>query len=210
MLARWRARKPFILGIPDWDKVATAERRVIYRWFDTAAVGASFVLLVILSSALHAQQSPCVTGAPVIVTPGDHPATVLQASGASCRVHYEDAAFADGWTYIFNVRPADKDVKASATAGRGPRLGRYTIAVGTGAYDGYLVLRSASEYELFLPGGASGGRGTYAFDAAGPRLRWISGPVTDPRWDGTQRLEGDGAMLKIRIGKRAVATNTGP
>ena len=144
-----------------------------------------------------------------MVSPGNHPATVLASSGSSCRVHYQDGAFADGWTYTFNIRPADKDAKDAATASMGPRLGRYNITVGTGFSDGYLILQSASAYELFLPGDKSGGRGAYAFDRANTSVHWMSGPLTDPAWDGTQKVEGDGGMMKIRIGARAVATNTG-
>jgi len=144
-----------------------------------------------------------------MVGPGNHPATVLAGSASSCRVHYEDGAFPDGWTYIFNIRPADKDAKDAATASMGPRLGRYNIAVGSVSYDGYLILQSASAYELFLPGDKSAGVGAYAFDGSNATVHWISGPLADPAWDGTQKVEGDGAMVKIRIGARAVATNTG-
>ncbi len=71
------------------------------------------------------------------------------------------------------------------------------------------MITSASTYELFLPGGASAGKGTYTFNQASTSITWKSGPLTDPGYDGTQKLEGDGKMLKIRIGKRSVATNTG-
>jgi hypothetical protein len=165
------------------------------------------ILVLMAATAPHAEQGSCVAGARVLVEPGDHPATVLAASSASCRVHYEDGAFPDGWTYSFNIKAADKAAKDAATAAMGPRLGRYVITVGAGIYDGYLVLRSASAYELFLPGDKSAGSGAYAFDPATTSVRWLSGPLTDSAWDGTQRVEGDGAMVKIRIGARAVATN---
>ena len=54
------------------------------------------VALSLAATPSHAQQNPCVPGQRVVVSPGAHPATVLAASGASCRVHYEDGAFPDG------------------------------------------------------------------------------------------------------------------
>ena len=175
------------------------------------------------AAASNAAQDLCVTGKRVLVTPGDHPATVLGATAASCRLHYEDGAFPDGWTYKFNLKAIDSNANAATapssaprlprgtdTAAAGVRLGRYNIAVGSStAFDGYVVLTSARDYELFLHGGKSGGRGEYTFDPAGSRIRWISGPLTDPRWDGTQQVESAGATVKIRIGARTVATNTG-
>jgi hypothetical protein len=168
------------------------------------------VAACLVVAPLRAQPSPCTVGSRVIVEPGDHPGVVLGASAASCRVHYDDGAFPDGWTYTFNIKSADQRAKDAANAAGGPRLGRYDITVGSGFYDGYLVLRSASAYELFLPGDKSAGSGTYAFDPATTRIRWISGPLTDAGWDGTQQVEADRAMMKIRIGARAVATNKGP
>ena len=161
------------------------------------------------AAASHPAQELCVAGKRVLVTPGDHPATVLGASAASCQLHYEDGAFPDGWTYKFNLKAIGPGADPS-TAANGLRLGRYNITVGSSsAFDGYFVLTSAQDYELFLPGGTGGGRGQYTFDPAGSRIRWISGPLTDPRWDGTQQVESTGAMVKIRIGARTVATNAG-
>jgi hypothetical protein len=108
----------------------------------------------------------------------------------------------------YNFEAAGEPARNRATATSGLRLGRYTITVGRGFYDGYLMLTSSSSYELFLPGGRSAGAGRYSFDTSGPRIRWQSGPLTNPQWDGTQNVEADGTMLKIRIGARAVATNS--
>jgi len=155
----------------------------------------------------------CIVGNHVLVDPGSHPATVLQTTGASCRLHYDDGAFPDGWTYTFNVKaaaPAGPAAPPAANpkpvAANGLQLGRYNITVGSGASDGYLVLRSATSYELFLPGGKSGGAGSFSYDAAHSQLHWISGPLTNATWDGTQKLEHDANFAKIRIGKRTVAT----
>jgi len=151
-------------------------------------------------------KSPCVVGTHVLVDPGGHPATVLSASGGSCNVHYEDNAYADGWTYNFNIKPSASSPSSSQPAPTTPQLGRYDITVGAGAADGYLVLHSATSYELFLPGGKSGGSGAYAFDTASGKVRWMSGPLTDSTWDGTQQFETSDGFQKIRIGKRTVAT----
>ena len=178
------------------------------------------MLAMALSAESHAQQAPakstsygtnntCQVGQKVLAEPGDHPATVLATSVSSCQVHYEDGAFRDSWVETYNIKPANIYAQNAALAAAGPRLGRYNIAVGTGAYNGYLMITSASTYELFLPGGASAGKGTYTFNQASTSITWKSGPLMDPGYDGTQKLEGDGKMLKIRIGKRSVATNTG-
>lgn len=166
----------------------------------------SAVVLLALSAASRAGDGACVVGQRVIVEPGHHPATVLAASGASCKVHYEDGAFGDGWTYQFNIQPAGRDAANAAAAAGGPQPGKYTVTIGAGLFQGYLVLRPSGVYEMLLPGGKSGGNGTYRFDAGAGTVTWLSGPLTDPGWDGTQRFEADGKMRKIRIGKRAVAT----
>lgn len=168
---------------------------------------AAAAVLLMTVRVSHAQLGACIVGQPVLVDPGNHPGTVLAASGGSCRVHYADGAYPDGWTYTFNIKRANAGTQAAASTG--PRLGRYDITVGKGLSDGTLVLSSDSTYELLLPGGKSWGTGRYAFDAANMRVRWLSGPLTDPTWDGTQKLEAHGAMVQIRIGARAVATNTG-
>ena len=167
------------------------------------------------SATPPAQPDPCVPGNRVLAGAQNHHAIVLASSGASCRLHYEDGAYPDGWDYKFNIKPIAGGPKASAsmatTPPKGPRMGRYNITAGAGFSNGYLVLSSPSEYELFLPGGTSAGKGKYAFDSAGSRMRWISGPLTNPVWNGTQKLEleADEETQKIRIGERAVATNTG-
>lgn len=166
------------------------------------------VLALLLSApvAVRAESGTCVVGQRVIVDPGHHPATVLAVSGASCKVHYENGAFRDGWTYQFNVQSVGRDAANAASAAKGPQPGKYTITIGSGLFDGYIFLHPAGVYEVLLPGGKNGGNGTYRFDAAAGKVAWLSGPLTDPGWDGSQKVEADGKMLKIRIGKRAVAT----
>lgn len=158
----------------------------------------------------YGTNSTCQVGQKVLAEPGDHPATVLATSASACQVHYDDGAFRDSWVETYNIKPANIYAQNAALAAAGPRIGRYNIAVGTGASDGYLMITSASTYELFLPGGASAGKGNYTFNKASTSITWNSGPLTDPRFDGTQKLDGNGKMLNIRIGKRSVATNTGP
>jgi hypothetical protein len=166
--------------------------------------------MVFSACGSYAQNATCKVGQKVLAEPGDHPATVLETSSASCRLHYEDGVTSDSWVPVYQIKAADVYVKNAASAAAGPRIGRYNIAVGTGAYDGYLTINSANSYELFLPGGTSAGKGSYTFNKAATSIHWNSGPLTNAQWDGTQKVEGDGKMLKIRIGKRAVATNTTP
>lgn len=158
----------------------------------------------------YGTNTTCQVGQKVLAEPGDHPATVRATSTTACLVHYDDGAFKDSWVETYNIKPADIYAKNAALAAGGPRIGRYNIAVGTGAYDGYLMITSATTYELFLPSGTSAGKGTYTFNPATTSISWKSGALTDPRYDGTQKVDGNGKMLNIRIGKRSVATNTGP
>jgi hypothetical protein len=179
------------------------------RVIHVTCILAAFTLVLATGNAA-AQNTTCQVGQKVLAEPGDHPATVLVTSASSCRVHYDDGAFSDSWVATYEIKPADIYAKNAALAAAGPRIGRYNIAVGTGAYDGYLMINSANSYELFLPSGASAGRGTYTFNKATTSITWNSGPLTDKQFDGTQKLDGNGKMLNIRIGKRSVATNTGP
>src|SRR5271166_5844313 len=103
------------------------ESNVTSRFAKAIICSIPATLLLLAAPELHAQPSPCAVGNRVLVEPGDHPATVLATSGGSCRVHYEDSAFADGWTYSFNIKAIDKDAKDAAAAAKGPRLGRYDI-----------------------------------------------------------------------------------
>ncbi|MBV9550506.1 MAG: hypothetical protein JO256_12640 [Alphaproteobacteria bacterium] len=167
------------------------------------------VLVLAGSGVSHAAEELCIVGKRVLAEPGDHPATVLGVSASSCRLHYEDRAYPDGWDFKFNLKDVHQDANNAALAAKGPRLGRYTITIGGGSFAGYLMISAGGRYEVLLPGGKSGGAGRYLFDAKAGRMRWLDGPLADPGWDGTQKLEGDSGMLKIRIGKQAVATNTG-
>jgi hypothetical protein len=135
---------------------------------------------------------------------------VTAAAGDSCHVHFDDPSLPDDWVQIYSIKEAGAPAQDTANAASEPRLGRYDITVGTGFYNGYLMLNSANTYELFLSGDSSAGAGQYDFDASGPRIVWQTGPMTDPQWDGTQTVEAAGTMLKIRIGTRAVATNSIP
>jgi hypothetical protein len=127
----------------------------------------------------HSMPSLCIVGNRVLAEPGNHPAIVLASSAASCRLHYIDGAFPDSWDFDFNLKATDSNPTKAAMDSKAPAMGRFDITVGKGLSNGYLVFSSASEYELFLPGGRSAGKGRYAFDSAGSSIRWISGPMTD-------------------------------
>lgn len=165
-------------------------------------------VVIAATGPVQAAKELCTVGNRVLAEPGHHPAIVLGVSASSCRLHYEDGAYPDGWEHKFNLKDARQDADNHALAAKGPRLGRYTITIGPGHFAGYLVLSAGGRYEYLLPGGRSGGTGHFAFDPKDVRVRWLDGPLATQGWDGTQKLEGDGAMLKIRIGKQAVATNS--
>jgi hypothetical protein len=179
-----------------------------YSFLAVFLAGCSVLLFSALPELAQAAAPTCSIGERVLAEPGDRAGTVMATTGASCRVHFDDPSRAEDWVQIYSIKAAGAVARDKANAASGPRLGRYNITVGTGFFDGYLVLNSASRYELFLPGGKSAGAGQYGFDGSGPRVRWLSGPMKNPQWDGTQAVEAAGKMLKIRIGKRAVATNS--
>jgi hypothetical protein len=157
-----------------------------------------------------------------------HKATVLQAKSPSYFLHYDDGSLPDGWEQGYSIRPrtgGSESGTASAKAGAngasgpsasavqgGPRNGKYTIyaysTYGRAMYDGYFVLNSGL-YELFLPGGKSGGNGRCSFDADTGTMHWVSGPFANPDWNGTQRFEVDGKNQKIRLRRNTVGWSTG-
>jgi hypothetical protein len=137
-----------------------------------------------------------------------HKATVLKVQPPSYFLHYDDGSLPDGWEQGYSMRPRTGDTPTAAPSA--PRNGKYSIYVyklGTPAmYDGYFMLNGNS-YEVFLPGGKSGGSGKCSFSA--DAMHWISGPLANPDWNGTQKLEVDGNNQKIRLRTNTVAWNTG-
>jgi hypothetical protein len=124
------------------------------------------------TSGVSAKQSVCPFGSRVVVDPGHHPATVLANSSVSCRVHYEDGAYADAWVHGFMVKPADADGKAAAAAKNPPPPGRYTCGVflnGRFVFTQYITL-SGGSYESSIAGS-----GKFHYDSANNRLLFDSG-----------------------------------
>ncbi len=169
--------------------------------------GCGFLLFAALP-VVQAASPPCSVGERVLAEPGDHAGIVTGMTGASCRVHFDDASRADDWVQVYSIKAAASVARDARTVASGPRIGRYNITVGAGFYDGYLMLTSPTGYELFLPEGKSAGTGQFAYNSSEGRIGWVSGPMTNPQWDGTQKIEASGNLLKVRIGKRAVATNS--
>ena len=131
-----------------------------------------------LSALVSGQQSAnskgtvCPVGSRVLVDPGHHPATVLGNTSVSCRVHYEDGAYPDGWVHNFMVTPADADAKTAANAKNPPPPGRYTCGVflnGQFAFTQYVTL-SRGSYES-----STAGSGTFRYDPTSKRLLFESG-----------------------------------
>ena len=118
------------------------------------------------------KDSVCVIGARVLVDPGRHPATVLDRTAVSCRVHYEDGAYPDGWVQQFMIRAAEGNNKPTAAPGNSPPAGKYTCGVflsGRFTFTQYVSL-SAGSYESSVAGA-----GKYHYDAASKRLVFDSG-----------------------------------
>ena len=119
-----------------------------------------------------AKDSFCRIGSRVFVDPGHHPATVLDRSASSCRVHYEDGAYPDGWAQGFMVKSAEAEGKATAAAKNPPPPGKYTCGVflsGRFTFTQYVTL-SAGSYDSSVAG-----PGRYQYDAASKRLLFDSG-----------------------------------
>jgi hypothetical protein len=187
-----------------------------------------FVLLPLaLQSRAHAQTTFAV-GQKVDAGGGySHMATVLQAKPPSYLLHYDDGSLPDGWEQGYSMRPrtggpgvgspakagANNAVSApSAISAGSPRNGRYSIYVYStnmrAMYNGYFVLNGGS-YEVFLPGGKTGGSGQCRYSATTGTMHWISGPFASPDWNGTQKFEVDGNNQKIRLRANTVGWSTG-
>jgi hypothetical protein len=188
----------------------------------------SRLLLVLLplapQSRAHAQTTFAV-GQKVDAGGGySHKATVLKAKPPSYFLHYDDGSLPDGWEQGYAMRPRTsgsgsgapaKDgavsVSSESPKAGGPRNGEYSIYVygtnGRPMHDGYFVLNGGT-YEVFLPGGKSGG-GRYHFGADTKTMQWISGPFSNPDWNGTQKFEVDGNNQKIRLRHNTVGWSTG-
>jgi hypothetical protein len=140
----------------------------------------TFVLCIsfLLTAHLFGQQggggkdSVCVVGARVLVDPGHHPAKVLDRTAASCRVHYEDGAYPDGWVQQYMLKAAGGDNKSTAAPKNSPPDGKYTCGVflsGRFTFTQYVSL-SGGSYESSVAGS-----GRYHYDAGSRRLLFDSG-----------------------------------
>lgn len=135
------------------------------------------ICLIALTPAAFAQNSPgsakqnvCPVGSRVIVDPGHHPATVLANTAVSCRVHYEDGAYADGWVHGFMVKPAD--AKAAGAAKNPPPPGKYTCGVflnGHFTFTQYVTLSDGS-YDS-----STAGSGKFHYESTNKRLLFDTG-----------------------------------
>lgn len=95
----------------------------------------------------------------------------------------------------------------------GPRAGTYQILsygrVGAPPLSlGKFTLDGAGNYESFLPGGRSAGKGTYEFDAAKSEVTWKTGPFQADGWTGEFTIEREGKTHKIRLKRTTIGTNS--
>jgi hypothetical protein len=117
----------------------------------------------------------CRVGSRVFVDPGHHPATVLDRTAVSCRVHYEDGVYPDGWVQGFMVKNAGNEEQTAAKAKNPPPPGKYTCGIflsGRFTFTQYVTLSPAS-YESSVAGS-----GNYHYDAGTKRLLFDSGKFT--------------------------------
>ncbi len=141
-------------------------------------IGLSILLFSLIATAAFGQQGTsakdafCRVGTRVFVDPGHHPATVLERTEVSCRVHYEDGAYPDGWAQGFMVTSAEAENKASAAAKSPPPPGKYTCGVflsGNFTFTQYVTL-TAGSYDSSVAG-----TGRSHYDVAKKRLLFDSG-----------------------------------
>jgi hypothetical protein len=101
-----------------------------------------------------------------------------------------------------------------ATAGAGPRLGKYNInsygATGRPPlYLGHIELLAGGKYRISRrSSGEYYGEGAYAFDAASSAVQWRTGPCKDDGWGGAFTSEREGRTHKIRLKSTTIATNS--
>ena len=141
-------------------------------------IGLSICLFPLMATAAFGQKgadakdSFCRVGSKVFVDPGHHPATALEKTEVSCRVHYEDGAFRDGWVQGFMITSAETEDKVKTAAKSAPPLGKYTCGVflsGNFTFTQYVTLTSGS-YDSSVAG--SGG---YHYEVASKRLLFDGG-----------------------------------
>ena len=110
--------------------------------------------------------------------------------------------------------PAPAAGGEAAAAAAGPRPGKYNIssygAVGRPPlFLGHIELQAGGKYRISRRSeGDYYGEGTYALDAAGSAVKWLSGPCKDDGWSGAFTIERDGKTHKIRLRSTTIATNT--
>ena len=122
--------------------------------------------------AASAKDTYCRVGTRVFVDPGHHPATVLDSTAVSCRVHYEDGAYQDGWAQGFMIKTAEAEDKVTAAAKIAPPPGKYTCGVFLGGQFTFTqsVTLSSGSYDSTMAG-----VGRYHYDVATKRLLFDSG-----------------------------------
>ena len=103
---------------------------------------------------------------------------------------------------------------ANAADADGPRLGKYRIlsygAVGNPPlFLGSFVLEKGGVYKVYLPGDKPAGEGTYAYDAAGQKVEWKTGPYAmEKAWGGGFEIDREGKTHKIRLKRTTIGTNS--
>ncbi|MFO0820495.1 MAG: hypothetical protein U1A77_21290 [Pirellulales bacterium] len=108
--------------------------------------------------------------------------------------------------FVAEVRAADGE--------NGPRLGKYRIlsygAVGNPPlFLGSFVLEKGGVYKVYLPGDKPAGEGTYAYDAAGQKVEWKTGPYAmEKGWGGGFEIDREGKTHKIRLKRTTIGTNS--
>jgi hypothetical protein len=103
---------------------------------------------------------------------------------------------------------------AAGDAKQPPRLGKYNIlsfgAGGKHLFLGHLELLPGGNYRVSRSAdGDYFGKGTYAFDVAGKKVQWITGPYKDEAgWGGGFEITREGKTHSIRLRRGTLATNS--
>jgi hypothetical protein len=100
---------------------------------------------------------------------------------------------------------------ANATEPSEPPLGRYNVRAwgATGKpplFLGHFVLEAGGKYKVYLPGGRLVGEGTYMYDSATKKVKWLTGKYAEEGWDGRVIVASDEKTMTIWMKSTTRAT----
>jgi hypothetical protein len=160
---------------------------------------ATHIAPTVFSADVAAQTKACVVGQRVTVYPLNLAATVIAATEASCRVHYDSSTHHDEWLYAWQIHANSGANNASASQ---PRAGKYVCMGyngGSAMFRWYLYL-DGGQYRQSVPDLPSG---NYSYDTGSQSLSFTTGPYARNNWMGLFSVEREGKTHKVVLRDRA-------